>query len=390
MPLQSTPSHDPALRPNLALIMTSPFTVNAFWPNHLEAMRKVYNVSVLVNTVDQQLKEVETKVPPGVTVVPLKLSRAINPLSDLRALLAIRRYLIANNINVVVTMTPKGGLTGMLAARWARVPVRMHWFTGQVWANRKGWMRQLLKNADRLTAYASTLALVDSQSQVDFLTAQSIAPRARFEVLGSGSVSGVDCNKFKPDPEIRRDVRAELGIPDDEIVMIFAGRINREKGVPELLEAFARLKKAGHPVRLLIVGPEEGQVVPRPLPEGVVTVGYTHALHRYYKASDIFCLPSHREGFGLVLIEAGACGLPAIASRIYGITDATLDGVTGLLHTVEDPDDIVAKAEALIKDPMLRKQYGDAARLRALNEFSSARLTDLLMAKFASLLKPAV
>ena len=374
-------------RPALALIITSPFAVNAFWSSHLEAMRKVYDVSVLVNIVDQQLADVVTKVPPGVTVIPLKLRREINPLDDLRALLAIRRFLIAKNVKVAITMTPKAGLTGMLAARWAKVPVRMHWFTGQVWQNRKGWMRQLLKTTDRITVRASTAALVDSHTQLDFLTKENIAPRALFEVLGSGSVSGVDCSNFAPDPATRREVRAELGIADDEILLVFAGRVNREKGVPELLEAFGLLKQAGHRVRLLVAGPEEGQILPRPLPDGVLSVGYTQTLHRYFKASDIFCLPSHREGFGLVLIEAGACGLPAIASRIYGITDAMLDGVTGLLHTAEDSADIAAKAERLINDPVLRQQYGDAARDRALNEFSSSRLTNLLMARIASLLE---
>lgn len=375
------------MRPNVALIITSPFAVNGFWASHLDALRKFYNVSVLVNAVDQQLKDVVTKVPPGVTVIPLNLRREINPLDDLRALLAIRRFLIDNNVLVVITMTPKAGLTGMLAARWANVPVRMHWFTGQVWVNRTGWMRHLLKSTDRVTVRASTACLVDSHTQVDFLVQENIAPRSRFEVLGSGSVSGVDCNKFAPDAETRREVRAELGIGDEEIVMVFAGRVNREKGVPELLEAFARLKTAGHRVRLLIVGPEENQVVPRPLPDGVVMVGYTQSLHRYLKASDIFCLPSHREGFGLVLIEAGACGLPAIASRIYGITDAMVDGVTGLLHTAGDPAGIVANAERLIENPALRRQFGNAARARALNEFSSKRLTDLLLDRIASLLK---
>ncbi len=384
---QTTTTQQTATRTSLALIITSPFAVNAFWSSHLEAMSKVYDVSVLVNIVDQQLKDVVTKVPPGVTVIPLKLRREINPLDDLRALLAIRRFLIGNNVKVAITMTPKAGLTGMLAARWAKVPVRIHWFTGQVWVNRKGWMRQLLKNTDRLTVRASTAALVDSHTQVDFLARENIAPRSRFEVLGSGSVSGVDCTSFAPDPDTRREVRAELGIADDEIVMVFAGRVNRDKGVPELLEAFTRLRQAGHRVRLLVVGPEEGAILPRPLPDAVLAIGYTQTLHRYFKASDIFCLPSHREGFGLVLIEAGACGLPAIASRIYGITDAMLDGVTGLLHTAEDANDIAAKAERLIRDPALRKQFGDAARARALKEFSSSRLTDLLMARVACLLK---
>jgi glycosyltransferase involved in cell wall biosynthesis len=374
------------VKPRLALIVTSPFAVNAFWTNHLDTMRRAYAISVLVNITDPQLKGVVTALPAGVELVPLKLQRDIRLADDWRALLAIHRYLVDEKIAIAITMTPKAGLMGMLAAKWAKVPVRVHWFTGQVWATRKGWMRQLLKATDRITIQAATAVLADSHTQADFLAREGIAARSKFEVLGSGSVSGVDCEVFKPDAAARQEVRTQLGIADDEIALIFAGRVNRDKGVVELIEAFARLRRAGHKVRLIMVGPDEGNLLAQPLPEGLIAMGYAQTVHRYFQAADIFCLPSHREGFGLVLIEAGACGLPAVASRIYGITDAMLDGVTGLLHTPEDPGDIFQKVERLIQNPELRQRLGQAARQRALNEFTSARLTKLLMARLKNLL----
>lgn len=376
----------PAARTRLAVIVTSPFAVNAFWTRHLAAMRHAYDITVLVNATDARLQGVVTLLPEGVRLVPINLVRPINPVYDIAVLWAIGRHLRRERVQIAISMTPKGGLVGMLAAWGTSVPVRIHWFTGQVWATRGGFMRQLLKTTDTITAACATAAFVDSQTQADFLATQGIADRQKLEVLGSGSVSGVDCERFAPNANVRREVRAQLGLAEGEVVLVFAGRINRDKGVPELIDAHGRLRAAGHRIRLLLVGPDEGQLLAQDLPEGVVAVGYTQTVERYFQAADIFCLPSHREGFGQVLIEAGACGLPSVASRIYGITDALLDGVTGLLHTPADAADLFAKIERLVVSPDLRQKLGSAALERARCEFSSARLTALLMARLDGLL----
>ena len=138
------------LKPRLALIVTSPYAVNAFWTTHLEAMRHSYRISVLVNEIDPNLLGVVTRLPAVVDLVPIRLPRDIRLADDWRALLAVRRYLRAENVKVAISMTPKGGLIGMLAAKAANVPVRVHWFTGQVWATRSGGMRHLLKTTDRV------------------------------------------------------------------------------------------------------------------------------------------------------------------------------------------------------------------------------------------------
>jgi glycosyltransferase involved in cell wall biosynthesis len=372
-------------RPRAVVIATSPFAINSFWSEHLSALRAHYDVRVIVNANDPLASGVVVKVPDGVQVVSIDLHREISLVHDFQALRAIRRYLMQERVQLVVSMTPKGGLVGMVCARLARVPVRVHWFTGQVWATRKGVMRHLLQTTDKITAQAATHLLVDSHTQADFLASQSIVARNRLEVLGSGSVSGVDCERFKPDPAARQAMRAELGITDAETVLVFAGRINRDKGIIELIEAYRRLRDRGHAVRLLIVGPDESRLLEGTLPAGVITIGYTRQVERYLLAADIFCLPSHREGFGLVLIEAGACGLPSMASRIYGITDALIDGVTGLLHRPEDADDIFRTAEQLIASSALRERLGAAALTRARTEFASQRVTQLLVARLTAL-----
>jgi glycosyltransferase involved in cell wall biosynthesis len=366
--------------------MTSPFTVNAFWSSHLDAMRRVYEVTVMVQARDARLKDVEIALPDGVALEPMPLRRSIDPLADLVAIAAVRRALARIRPDAVVSMTPKGGLVGMLAARMSGVPVRLHWFTGQVWATRTGLMRRLLKTTDTITARAATSLLADSHTQADVLANEGIAPRHRFEVLGSGSVSGVDCARFAPDPLMRQQMRSQLGLAASEVALIFAGRINREKGIPELMAAYRELRAEGLPVRLVIVGPDEDGLLATGVPEGTVLAGYTRTLERYFQASDIFCLPSHREGFPTVVLEAGACGLPTAASRVYGIVDAVLDEATGLLHPPKDAAGIARTVRRLVEAPHLRASLGTAARARAVAEFSSARMTSLLMARIGELL----
>jgi glycosyltransferase involved in cell wall biosynthesis len=366
--------------------MTSPFTVNAFWLGHLAAMRDRYDISVVVNDTDTQLNDVAIKATEGIRFVPLRIARQIAPVGDLKALRSLRRWCAEADLSAIVTITPKAGLLGMLSGRLSGVPVRMHWFTGQVWATRSGAMRQLLKTTDRVMARAATDLLADSVSQADFLAEQGIAPRSRISVLGSGSVSGVDCQRFKPDRNTRTAVRAELGIADDDMVVLFVGRLNHEKGIPELLEAHARLYASDSSIKLLLVGPDEVGCVGSVLPPGVFRVGYTMRVERYCQAADIFCLPSHREGFPTVILEAAACGLPSVAARVYGITDAVRDGVTGLLHTPRSVTDLAARIEQLARAPVQRQHMGVAGREWVLEHFTAERMTRLFIAHLDQLI----
>ena len=273
----------------------------------------------------------------------------------------------------------------MTAARIARVPRRVHWFTGQVWATRTGLARRVLRGADRFLAAQATHVLADSGSQLAFLRAEGVIGPQVGNVLAEGSISGVDAARFRPDAEARTRVRAELGIPAEALVYVFLGRLQPDKGVADLGAAFARVAGARTDVRLLVVGPDEAGVAGR-LEAAVGAhrdrlhrVDFTPTPERFLAAADVFCLPSYREGFGTSVIEAAACGLPAVASRIYGLTDAVVDGETGLLHRPRDVDAIEAAMLRLAGDAALRERLGAAALARARDDFSGARVTAALL-----------
>ena len=318
------------------------------------------------------------------------LQRKISPLSDLYALVRLYALFRQEKYAAVGSVTPKAGMLAMLAAAMAGVPFRIHIFTGQVWAARTGWKRWLLKAADRLMARLATHVLADSPSQRDFMVAEGIVAATKICVLGDGSICGVDGERFRPDADRRATIRRAHGIPDGATVFLYLGRLNRDKGMLDLADAFARQDRAD--AWLLVVGPdEEGMHDAMQARLGASRdrcrfVGYTDRPEDYMAAGDVFCLPSYREGFGMVIIEAAAAGVPAIASRIYGITDAVEDGVTGFLHSPGNAEEISRKMAAMIGDAALRAQMGRAARERALRLFSRQAVTQAWLDFYRQLL----
>jgi glycosyltransferase involved in cell wall biosynthesis len=361
-------------QPTLCYVVSSVMTVSAFLKVHIKAATAAgYEVSVVANAADDSfLRQLGL----AATFHPVSIERPISPWRDVAALLALIRLFRTTRFNIVHSVTPKAGLLAMLASRLTSIPHCIHTFTGQVWVTRRGWRRWLLKQADCVLAGLATRALVDSQSQSDFLVAEGVVTAEKAEVIGKGSICGVDGERFRPDPEARRTLRGELGIPQDVPVLLFLGRLNRDKGVLDLAKAFAVVALRVPEVRLLLVGPDEEGMAKTiadscsEVRERVHFIDYTDQPEHFMAAADIFCLPSYREGFGMVIIEAAAAGLPTIASKIYGITDAVVDGQTGLLHPPGDVSAIVQQIAELLMAPECCKKMGELARARALADFS--------------------
>lgn len=366
----------------ICFVTTSPLIVNFFLVPYLATLGRAYRVYLALNP-DEGTPLAEGH---SAEVITLPIRRKISPWSDLRTLAAMVRLFRERRFDAVHSFSPKAGLLATIAGRIAGVPVRIHTYTGQVWMTRSGIMRSLLAAADRTIARFATHLLADSPSQLRVLLELGIVRDAgKCRVLGAGSLSGVDPARFRPDAAARAAVRGELGIAPDATVFLFLGRLTRDKGVLDLAQAFASLAAVRPAAILLLVGPDEEQV--RPKIESICRAhagnlrfaGYTRTPERYVAAADALCLPSYREGFGAVIIEAAAAGIPATGSRIYGITDAIIEGATGLLHTPADANDLAEKMEMLMKDPALRERLGTRARQRAVDEFSQQRLTQALL-----------
>lgn len=357
---------------------------------HIRTLSRHFDVTLVVNN---DAPDLAALLP--CRIVSLRLERDIAPLADLRALVWLWRHFRAERYQMVHTITPKGGLLGMLAARLAGVPVRLHTFTGQVWATRHGPMRSLLKTLDRLLAACATHVLADSFSQRDFLVTQGVIAARKARVLERGSVAGVDAARFRPDAAARAEVRARFGISAAATVFLYLGRFKRDKGVLDLARAFAQCAAEAAQPQLLLVGPDEEGLLPEieqacaACRARLHVVDFSTTPEHYLAASDVLCLPSYREGFGVVIIEAAATGLPAIGSRIYGITDAVVEGDTGLLFEAGDVSGLASGLRTLARDADLRGRMGERARARALSDFAQARLTAALLDYYYALLGDA-
>jgi glycosyltransferase involved in cell wall biosynthesis len=357
-------------------VATVEFAINAFLKQHLLLLSKTFNVTVVVNTSDPSFLK---KQGINVNVISLDIKRNINIFSDLIVLFSLFYLFLKNRPVSVQSITPKAGLLAMAAAYMARAPYKIHTFTGQVWVTKSGVFRYILKKLDTMIAFFSDYAFVDSPSQSQFLIDEKVLPLKKSIVFGSGSVSGVDLEKFKPCKKTYADVRSELSIPYDAFVFVYVGRLNAEKGVLELATAFSKIHD--DKAYLVVVGPDEGgysqkiKNLSNMNQERLRLIGFTIEPYRYLAASNALCLPSYREGFGSVIIEAAAMGVPAIASNIYGISDAVQNCKTGLLHSPKNSDQLLKCMEVFLSNPDLVAEYGAAAKKRAINEFDAKILT---------------
>lgn len=361
----------------ICIVVASDMTITSFLMLHLAALCKHYEVTVVANTRADLLATSGL----DVRVIPVAIQREISPWLDLLALWHLWRLFRRERFASVHSITPKAGLLAMVAGWLARVPVRIHSFSGQVWATRRGVMRGLLKSMDKITVMSATHLISDSESQCSFLEQEGVIRAEKVVVPAKGSISGVNLQRFHPDVQRRASVRQDLAIDDSTLLFLFLGRLKRDKGVLDLAKAFCRfVPQATRDVAMLIVGPDEDGLQDELAALAENCAGRIHILpftshpEHFMMSADVFCLPSYRESFGITVVEAAACGIPAIGSRVYGITDAIVEQETGSLFTPGDIDDLARKM-AEMQDASKRLPMGERARKRAESDFSSDRVT---------------
>ncbi|MCK8043301.1 glycosyltransferase family 4 protein [Shewanella sp. 1CM18E] len=363
------------MKRKIAFVTATPMTATSFLLDFFKELSKENEVFLISSCNDDLVIE-------GVRVINVKIERKVSIFHDILALIRLVSIFKSYRFDIVHSVTPKAGLLSMVAATVAGIKARFHTFTGQVWVNKTGIKRLTLKIADKITASCASHILVDSNSQRNFIITEGIVTSSKSSVLAHGSISGVDTKRFSPSAEVRCSVRNELSIEESDFLFLYLGRVNSEKGIPELLKAFSLLQTRvaiKNSVKLLIVGPDEEQLLSEVFVDDVIILGSTGQPEKYMMAADLFCLPSHREGFGTVIIEAASCGIPSIGSNIYGIQDSILDGYSGLLHKVFDAEDICDKMFFFIDNNAALKSYSSQAKERAIKHFASSNLTQALI-----------
>lgn len=366
------------MKKKICFVVVQSTTINSFLKNHISALSQNYDVYVAGNI--QSMDEIpELKV---CGLYHFDVQRQITIHKDIKALWQLYRYFKQMKFDAVHSVTPKAGLTTAIAAKLAGIKHRTHIFTGQVWATRHGFMRSLLKAIDKIIAHLDNHILVDGESQRQFLIKNGVVSSEKSRVLGAGSISGVNTEAYNPSPETREQMRKELGLSPDKVVFAFSGRANRDKGIYELYEAFNNIAPNHPEAFLLLFGWDEGNCIqeiskyPNIVDgENFHFYGFTPTPGIQLQASDVFLMPSYREGFGSSVIEASCLGLPVICSDAYGIMDAMEEGVTGLRCKVADTQSLQTAMETLLNNKELREQLGANGRKMVFEKFKGDVIT---------------
>jgi glycosyltransferase involved in cell wall biosynthesis len=380
----------------IARVSTVPYFVATQIKQQIEHLAAHGADVVVITSPGPELQRIDWG--PRLRHLPLRIPRSFDPVRDPLALFELTGMLRRGRFDIVHSTTPKGGLLAAIAGRLAGIPLRVHTFTGQPWVTLRGPMAQVARLADRAIGALDTHCYADSASQRQFLIASGVARPEKISVIGDGSIAGVDLMRFDPgrfSPAQRAATRMALGISEQSKVVLFVGRVGVDKGVMEMLEAFHAALAAGIDADLVLVGPFD----PPAGPENAVSVspllrhprihhvGYTDTPEDYMAVADLICLPSYREGFGTVVIEAAAMGVPTLGTDIYGLRDAVADGVTGVLVPAKDAQTLTEKLKSLLAAPEELARLGRAARARAQKLFDARVVNDKVVDEYARLMK---
>ncbi len=305
----------------------------------------------------------------GIGYKYLPMRREISLWADLRCLLMFIWIFIKDRPYIVHGNTPKASLLTMVAAWITRRPVRIYMCHGLRYQGAQGGMRRLLMLMERITCSSATHVISVSKGVADKMIADGLCNKEKMHVIGYGSAGGVDTDKYNPET-VKSTVRRDLNIPEDAIVYSFVGRIVKDKGVNELVNAFDKISRNKNNVHLLLVGPIESKQNPVNAETlelinnntHIHLVGMQNDVRPFLKASNVFVLPSYREGFGTVLIEAGSMGLPCITTNITGCNEIIVHGENGSIIEPKDEKALFDEMEEYYSNPIKVENMAQRAR----------------------------
>ncbi|QBO59685.1 glycosyltransferase family 4 protein [Chryseobacterium salivictor] len=273
----------------------------------------------------------------------LKINRSISIFQDLYAVIRTCIYIRKNKIDIIVGHTPKGALIAMLSGFIMRVPKRTYYRHGRVYETMTGVKRKLMILIENLTSFCATDIVVVSNYLYQKGIDDQLNSVEKQIVLGKGTCGGIDTvEKFNPlsiDFNESRKYMNKYGLESTDFVIGFCGRMVKDKGIIEFVEAFNILQKKypERKIKLLLVGDyEERDALPQSTineiknNHDIIRTGFIFdKIEYFYSLMDLFVLPSYREGFGMALIEASAMGIPVLGTDHTGCMDALINNKTG-------------------------------------------------------------
>ncbi|MDN5479860.1 MAG: glycosyltransferase family 4 protein, partial [Chryseobacterium sp.] len=368
-------------------IITISFVINHFFGRQFKYLRtKTNNDYFLGCTPSDEFFQLADSL--EYSPLSVDVTRNISPITDLKAIYKIYKFIKKNKIETVVGHTPKGGMVAMIAAFFAGVQDRVYFRHGIIYETSTGFKRFLLKNIDRLSGTLATKVVCVSQSVKKISEEDNLNAPSKNIILGIGTCNGIDTeNKFNPDRQdikLVLDIKKELTINENDFVIGYVGRLVKDKGINELIEAWKILKEKHQNIKLLLVGPieerdaisEESKKIIKNDPH-IINTGFVLNAAPYFNVMDVFVLPTYREGFPTVSLEASSMKLPVLITKATGCEESIIENKTGLFIK-NDPSDIRQKIEFYIENPEMKQLHGDNGRDFVRQHFEETKIWDFI------------
>ena len=383
----------------LIRITTVPISLDKLIEGQLAFMKNNYEV-LAVSSGGETLSQVAKK--EGVRVVPIEMSRAITPFKDVKAVWKLYRLFRKEQPLIVHTHTPKAGIVGMLAAKLANVPIRLHTVAGMPLVEATGIKRTVLNVVERLTYSCATKVYPNSKGLENIIKKYKFTKTDKLKVLANGSSNGINTAHFNPQlfsNTQNEALKQQLGIAANDIVFIFVGRLVGDKGINELVQAFKELEgkrqeaignRQQPTTKLLLVGPLETALDPL-LPEtlqeissnpNIISVGYQQDVRPYFAIAKVLVFPSYREGFPNVVLQAGAMGLPSIVSNINGCNEIISEGENGWIIPVKDIAAIKITMERVLLNSDLFTKVANVTRSMIQDRFEQHLVWEAILEEY--------
>lgn len=349
----------------LIIITTVPMSLATLVKGQAKYLSSYFDVK-LVTSFSEKNQEISKA--EGVELKSIDMTRQITIIKDLKALIELYKYFKNQKPDIVYTFTPKAGLLGMMASFLSRVPVRIHNIVGMPLMEATGKKFILLKFIERLTYFFSTNLFCNSFGLKKFINEN--LTKKDVKVIAQGSINGVDTEFFKNTKTLdeKELIRDKFKIDKKDFVITFVGRIVKDKGINELIEAFINLSKKYNNLKLLLVGDYEEHLNPIKNEnkilidslDSIITVGFQNDIRDFLSITDLFVLPSYREGLPNSLIEAGSFGIPLLATNINGCNEIIDDCITGILVEKKSAKKLEEAIDKLLED----KEFYNSIKLK--------------------------
>ncbi len=331
----------------------------------------------------------------GVRTYCVPMRREISLWRDLISLFYLISFFVRERPKIVHGNTPKASLLSMLAAKLTGIPVRIYMCHGLRYQGCGGIIRKVLMCMERISCFCATNVIAVSQGVERTLVLDRICPKRKCKVIGFGSANGINLDLFNPEKISKLEIRKHLNIPNSAFMFLFVGRIVKDKGIDELVWAFNKLSQFRSDIFLILVGSEERSLNPismhsREIIESssnIYAVGQQFDVKPYMVSSNIFVLPSYREGFGMVLMEAGALNMPAITTDIIGCNEIIVQGENGIVIPSKNKLALYNAMKYAVENPCELQRMASNARSMIASRYEQKMVWNALLKEYQTILK---